>query len=174
LVPKKPFFSYSGTEPYQPCSENVDYIVFAPLEVSLDMMPETLMKLKSIIMNNSYEVKTGSNLFYNEKGPEKDGANAGGDIYIDCQPVDSSEETTEIITDMGSSLYLNGEKDTNMNDLLKHPLIQLFLGSLLFIAILYVIKYLLNMIKPTKGGAVEKQITNAIELVTKGGRPWNK
>ena len=175
LVPKKPFFSYSGTEPYQPCSENVDYIVFAPLEVSLDMMPETLLKLKSIIMNNSYEVKTGSNLFYNEKGPEKDGANAGGDIYIDCQPVDSSEETTEIITDMGSSVYLNGEKDTNMNDLLKHPLIQLFIGSLLFIAILYVIKYLLNMIKPTKGG-VGQQITDAIGLVTTGGggRPWKK
>jgi hypothetical protein len=37
------------------------------------------------------------------------------------------------------------------------------------------IKYLLNMIKPTKGG-VGQQITDSIGLVTTGvgGRPWKK
>ena len=58
LVPKKPFFSYSASEPYQPCSEDVDYIVFGPLQGSLDMMPETLTKLQTIILSNPYDIKT--------------------------------------------------------------------------------------------------------------------
>ena len=152
FVPKKPFFSYSATEPYQPCSENVDYIVYAPLEASLDMIPETLKKLETIITSNSYNVKTGPNLFYNEKGPSMGGA-GGGEIYLDCQPVGSSEDTTDIITDMGSSPY-----PTNISDWLKNPLIKLFLGSIIFIIILYIVKYLLNIIKPTKGGSINTNL----------------
>lgn len=80
LVPKKPFFSYSATEPYQPCSEKVDYIVFG---LSLDIMPVSLKKLQSIIKSNPYDIKTGPNLFYNEKGSTSRGRGAGsGDIYI--------------------------------------------------------------------------------------------
>jgi len=147
FVPNKPFFSYSGTEPYQPCSSSVEFIVFSPLQASLDIMPETLKKLESIITSNSYDVKTGPNLFYNEKGPLT--GNGDGQIYIDCQPVGSSEETTEIITDMGSSIY---PTNMNMSDWLKHPFVKLFFGSLIFIIILYFVKYLLNLIKPSKGG----------------------
>ena len=144
LVPKKPFFSYSATEPYQPCSENVDYIVF---EVSLDIMPDSLKKLQSIIQSNPYDIKTGPNLFYNEKGSTSRGAGSG-DIYIDCQPVGSSDETTEIVSDMGIN------DSITLGDWLNNPLIKLLLGSLLFITILFVIKYLLNMLKPaTKGGS---------------------
>jgi carbonic anhydrase len=146
LVPKKPFFSYSATEPYQPCGENVDYIVFSPLQASLDIMPDTLTKLQTIISSNPYDIKTGPNLFYNEKGPGQGGA-GNGEIYIDCQPVGESDETTEIITDMGTSPF-----STNLSDWLNNPLIKLILGSLLFIIILYVIKKMLNMLKPQKGG----------------------
>lgn len=163
LVPKKPFFSYSATEPYQPCSENVDYIVFAPLQGSLDIMPETLTKLQSIISSNPYDIKSGASLFYNEKGPSMGGA-GGGEIYIDCQPVGSSDETTEIVTDMGSSPY-----PTTVSDWLNNPLVKLILGSLLFIVLLYVVKYVLNMIKPAKGGAVE-----AVTEVLKGGGKWSR
>lgn len=143
LVPKKPFFSYSATEPYQPCSENVDYIVFSPLQGSLDIMPETLKKLESIIANNPYDIKSGPNLFYNEKGPSN--GVSSGEIYIDCQPVGSSDETKEIVTDMGTSPY-----PANIMDWLKNPVVQLILGSLLFILLLYIVKYLLNLIKPVK------------------------
>ena len=153
LVPKKPFFAYSATEPFQPCSADVDYIVFSPLQASLDIMPETLTKLETIIKSNSYDVKTGPNLFYNEKGPLS--GNVDGQIYIDCQPVGTSEETTDIIVDNGT---------TNIGDWLKNPLFQLILGSLLFILILYLIKYGLNFIKPAKGGA--------IQTIIKGGTEW--
>lgn len=155
LIPKKPFFSYSATEPYQPCSENVDYIVYSPLQASLDMLPETLTKLQTIITSNPYDIKKGPNLFYNEKGPMK---GAGGDeIYIDCSPVGTSEETTEIVTNTGNSEY-----PSTVKDWLNNPVIKLIVGSLLFIVILYGIKYSLNLLKPTKGGS-------PIAEVIKGG-----
>lgn len=155
LVPRKPFFSYSATEPYQPCSENVEYIVFDPLNASLDMMPETLTKLQTIISSNPYDIKKGPNLFFNEKGPGQAGGT--GEIYIDCQPVSSSEEQTEVVTDYSTPI--------SFSDWLKNPLVKLILGSLIFIILLYIIKYLLNMLKPAKGGSIE-------DALIKGGGKW--
>jgi carbonic anhydrase len=160
FVPKKPFYSYSATEPYQPCSGGVDYIVFGPLMSTLNIEPDTLTKLQTIISLNPYDIKTGPNLFYNEKGPGT-GGSAGNDIYIDCQPVGSSEESTEIITDMGGS--------ADFKDWLNNPIVKIILGSLIFIIILYGTKQLLNMIKPSKGGAIE-----AVTEVIKGGSKWRK
>jgi carbonic anhydrase len=162
LVPKKPFFSYSATEPYQPCSSSVDYIVYAPLDASLDMMPETLTKLQSIILSNPYDIKTGPNLFFNEKGPGRGGA-LGDDIYIDCQPVGSSDDTTEVVTDMGGSTI-------SIKDWLNNPIVKLFLGTIIFIVILYAVKYLLNMLKPAKGGSIGEAISGTIS----GGSKWMK
>jgi len=147
LVPKKPFFSYSATEPYQPCTENVDYVVFGPLQGSLDMMPETLTKLQSIILSNPYDIKTGPNLFYNDKGPSQRGAGEG-EIYIDCQPVGKSDDSIEVVTDMESSPY-----PTTVSEWLNNPLVKLFLGSLVFIMLLYLVKYALSILKPPKGGS---------------------
>lgn len=167
LVPRKPFFSYSATEPYQPCSENVDYIVFGPLQGSLDMMPETLTKLQSIILSNPYDVKKGSNLFYNDKGPGQGGSN--GEIYIDCQPVGSSDDLTEVVTDMGSSPY-----PSNINEWLNNPLVKIFLGSLLFIVILYAIKYALNLLIIPKGGSSVYAPVKAVGEAIKNGGKWRK
>jgi carbonic anhydrase len=147
LVPRKPFFSYSATEPFQPCTESVEYIVFSSLHASLDMSPDTLATLQTIIEMHPYDIKTGPKLFYNEKGPSM--GTAGGDIYIDCQPVGASEETTDIITTTSSS-------SGDVNEWLNKPAVKLLLGSLLFMAILYLLKMALNMIRPAnilKGGA---------------------
>jgi carbonic anhydrase len=168
LVPRKPFFSYSATEPYQPCTEDVDYIVYGPLQGSLDIMPETLTKLQSVILSNPYDIKTGPNLFYNEKGPSK-GA-GGGEIYIDCQPVGSSDDSIEVVTDTGSSPY-----PTTFGDWLNNPVVKLLLGSLLFIVILYAVKYTLNILKPPKGGsAVESILSTGANEIIKGGGKWRK
>jgi carbonic anhydrase len=158
FVPKKPFFSYSATEPYQPCYTSVDYIVFTPLQGSLDIMSDTLTKLQSIITSNPYDIKTGPNLFYNEKGPGSSGS-SNGEIYIDCQPVGESDETTEIVTDMGSSPY-----PATLSDWLKNPIVRIVLGSLLFILILCMIKFFLGLIKPAKGGSTTE--------ITTGGGKW--
>ena len=145
------------------CIRDRDYIVFAPLQASLDIMPDTLTKLQSIIRSNPYDVKSGPNLFYNDKGPSL-GGGGSGEIYIDCQPVGDSQETTEVVMDMGSSPY-----PETINDILNNPLVRLLLGSLLFIVILYLVKYVLGLIKPAKGGALE-----TVTEVIKGGGKWYK
>jgi carbonic anhydrase len=149
LVPKKPFFAYSATEPYQPCSTNVNLLVYDSLTVSLDIMPDTLTKLQSIIQNNSYDIKTGPNLFYNEKGPNLGGS---GDIYIDCQPVGESDETTEIITDMGSSY--------TFKDFLKNPYFKFILFMLLFVIVLYGLKLVLNMFRGSAQNLIKNMKTS--------------
>ena len=151
LVPKKPFYAYSATEPYNPCSERVDYIVFSPVEASLDIMPGSLTKLQAIITSNPYSVKTGAKLFYNEKGPSM--GNSDGQIYIDCQPVGSSDDTVEIITDTGM-----GIGSYQMGDWLNDQYVNLFLGSVIFIILLYGIKYGISCFKPSKGGGLNDSI----------------
>ena len=48
LIPKKPFYSYTGTEPYQPCSEKVNYVVYDASEVYLDIPQNIYDNLKKI------------------------------------------------------------------------------------------------------------------------------
>jgi carbonic anhydrase len=142
FVPRKPFFSYTGSEPYQPCSTVVDYIVYSPLESSLEMSSNSFDTLNKIITNNVYDIKKGPNLFYNEKGP---GNNSNtDDIYIDCQPVGSSNDTTEVFVDM------NGNSGFNVNDIKNNKFFKIFVGTLLFIFILFGIKYFLDVIKLDK------------------------
>jgi carbonic anhydrase len=127
LVPRKPFFSYTATEPYQPCSTGaVEYIVF---QASLDIPLNSLDNLQNIIATNGYDIKTGPSLFYNEKGP---GVGAGdGEIYIDCQPVGASEEETDVSSG-SSTLHFNWK------DWMKNPIVQILLGSIMFIALVFV------------------------------------
>jgi hypothetical protein len=155
LVPRKPYFSYTATEPYQPCSTIVDYVVFVPLNASLDITQESLDLFRTFMIDNPYDVKTGTEFFYNEKGSEVSMGN--GEIYIDCQPVGESEETVNVVKN--TSTY-----DFSVQDFLKNPIVQLILGSLMFIIILYVIKYFLNFIKPQKGGSID-----SVNSVIKGG-----
>lgn len=142
LVPRKPFFSYSATTPYQPCSETVEIIAFDSSS-ALDMMPDTLTKLQSIIQPNGYDIKTGPSLFYNQNGPNR--SNNSDDIYIDCQPVGSSNEEVEIVVNTDSS----GSTMT-FDDLANNVYVRILLGSLLFVFLLFVIKNGLGFFKPVK------------------------
>lgn len=141
FIPKKPFFSYSATEPYQPCNENVEYIVFNPLNSELDISPNSLELLQTIITTNPYDVKSGVSLFYNEKGPTMNN-NLDDNIYIDCQPVGSSDETVDTYNST------TGSSTSSTNDILNNPFVKILLSSLLFIFILYGIKTLLTFLKP--------------------------
>jgi uncharacterized membrane protein len=60
--------------------------------------------------------------------------------------VGSSEETVNVVNNKDSSY------DFTFQDFLRNPFVKVFLGSLFFIIILYLIKYLLSFIKPQKGG----------------------
>jgi hypothetical protein len=146
LVPHKPFFSYTATLPYQPCNSKVEYVVFDTTNAYLDIMEDSLNKLYNVISPNPYDVKSGPSLFYNQKGPGSGGA-LGNEIYIDCQPVGTSEETSQIVTD-GSGYT------TTTQDFLNNPYVKIILASLLFIVLLYGVKSLLGIFKASKGGSL--------------------
>jgi carbonic anhydrase len=147
LVPRKPFFSYTATEPYQPCSTSKnEYIVFSLSDGSIGITKDILDKLHSIISANEYNIKKGASLFYNEKGPTN--ADRDGQIYIDCQPVGQSEEEEIIVTDTGSSSF-----NFNTGDIMNNKYFQMFLGSLIFIAIVYLVKIGLDSYGTKHGGA---------------------
>jgi hypothetical protein len=145
LVPHKPFFSYTATLPYQPCNSKVEYVVFDPTNAYLDITEDSLNKLYSLISQNPYDIKKGPNLFYNQKGPGSGGA-LGNEIYIDCQPVGASEETSQIVSD-GSGYT------SSAIDFLNNPIVKIVLASSLFIILLYGVKYMLSVFKSSRGGA---------------------
>jgi len=123
FVPKKAYYSYSATEPYQPCSTDVDYIVYEPLNTTMDISLDSLTKLRTFITSNPYDVKKGVALFYNEKGA-KNSSIEGDQIYIDCQPVGQSESTETVITTTSTPISLD------LSTILNNPIVKLILGSL--------------------------------------------
>jgi len=152
LVPKKPFFSYTATEPYQPCSGSVDYIVFGPAISSLDINSDTLQTMKKIIKANEYDVKKGPLLFYNGKGPGQGGA-GGDDIYIDCQPVGTSDETEIVITDNGSSY------DYTIYDVWNSPFFQLIIALIVFSLLFYLLSVIFSALRSQKGGVINQGLS---------------
>ena len=152
LVPRKPYFSYSATEPYQPCSTAVDYIVFGPALSSLDINSETLKIMKKIIKENEYDVKKGPLLFYNGKGPGQGGA-GGDDIYIDCQPVGTSGEPEIVVTDNGASY------DYTMEDIWSSPFFQLIVAIIVFSLLFYLLSILFSALRSQKGGLVTSELS---------------
>jgi carbonic anhydrase len=138
FVPKKPFFSYTASEPFQPCYSNkTEYIVFT-LSDAISISDNTLKTIQKIIAVNKYDIKTGPSLFYNEKGPSS--SKDGGQIYIDCQPVGQSEEEKIIVTDFGSS-------PISIPDLVNNKIFQAIAGSLFFVGIIYAAKVGLESVK---------------------------
>ena len=157
FVPKKPFFSYTGTEPYQPCNEGKnEYIVFAT-ESAIGLSDIILSALKKVITENAYDIKPSPGLFFNQKGPSSNVSS--GQIYIDCQPVGESEEEDVIVTDSGSGSSTEMFTTENIMD---NKYFQMFLGALIFVAIIFLIKFLVGALKPMTGGASDATATKNI------------
>jgi len=145
FVPRKPFFSYTASEPYQPCSTNlIEYIVY-PADSAIGVAERVLNALQKVIKENSYDIKPSPGLFFNQKGPSS-GAGSG-EIYIDCQPVGESEEETIIVTDSGSSA-----DSITLDDLKQNKIFQMVLGCLIFLVIVYVINLFIGAYNPPKRG----------------------
>jgi hypothetical protein len=93
IVPRRPFFTYKDIEPYAPCNQRVNCIIF-PMSNTVEVGAEDLSILKKILKSTETPgtlTKTSTvNVFYNERGPII--GTGGNDVYIDCQPVGQSDE----------------------------------------------------------------------------------
>lgn len=158
FVPRKPFFSYTASEPYQPCNvDQNEYIVF-PSDSAIGIPELVLSALKKLITENVYDIKPSPGLFFNEKGPTN---GPGSDqIYIDCQPVGQSEEEEVVITDSGSSA------DTiTAENIFQNKYFQMLLGAIIFIAIIYLVKFITDIWKP-------KDVANVAKMMGGGKKMW--
>ena len=141
IVPRKPFFVYSG--------ENSDWIVYGQLD-AIPLSSTTITTLQKIIKPFPIPMP-GGDLFYNSKGPIS-GVQLGDGIYISCQPTGSSEEETAVEYDKNSSSF-------DFSNVLESPIFKLIIiiliGCLLFIIIFYGIstfyKYLSSDLTPIPG-----------------------
>jgi carbonic anhydrase len=158
-VPKKPFFSYSGTNPYLPCGGNNDFIVYEPLNSDIFISSASLQNLKGIIKENAFIVSKNNLLYYNELGPEiGDGTD---NIYIDCLPVGKSDEEVLVVD--------TPDSDTNyipptLNQILNNPYVQIILGSLLFVVLILFANIIFGFVGKTK---IPKNIMSGGRKLTK-------
>jgi len=139
FVPAAPFFSYTGTQPYQPCHGENYYVVFEPSVSVLGISDKDLETLGSVIHENAYTVNDATPFFYNKAGATQGIGGSGDDIYIDCQPVGASEETTDVISSSSS--------DSETPNIFQGDVLKYILMVLMFISMLYAFNYLLNYLK---------------------------
>jgi len=135
FVPSKPFFSYTGTQPYQPCQGKNYFVVFEPETSALGISAKDLEMLTSVINENAYVVNDSTPFFYN-KGGASQGMISGDDIYIDCQPVGQSEETTETVSD--------ADNKSSIPDIFQGDWLKYFIICFAFFVLLMAFNNLLN------------------------------
>ena len=119
IVPSKPFYNYS--------TDRTENIVF-DIRNAIGIQQFTVDKLKSVIQAPTNTVNAGPQLFVNVQGPSNLSNN---DIYIDCQPTDSSGET---LTTSTSSSTTTTE---TTNDLMSSPMFIIIVSLLLFLIVVY-------------------------------------
>lgn len=131
IIPKKPYFAYTN--------ENTDWIVFGSFD-AIPLSSDTITTLQKIIQ--PYYLPTpGSELFYNQQGPNK-GLSLGDGIYISCKPTGSSEENTEITYDKNSTTAINF---SSIGNILKSETFKIILGVLISLILFILIFYCLYL-----------------------------
>lgn len=156
LIPKKPFYSYTGTEPYQPCSEKVNYIVYDASEIYLDIKQNVYDNLKKIIKKNNYKTKSGVQFFYNPKGAN---TATSDEIYIDCNPTGESEEMTDVFNNTSTT-----SSDYSFEDLKNNDIFKFMIGLIIFLILIYFLYWLTSSFK-----LVSKSINKIKEISNVSG-----
>jgi carbonic anhydrase len=130
IVPKKPFFSYTGTKGLMG-----QVIVFANNN-AIPLNDTILKKLSNIVKPYPITID-GGNLFFNSKGPNTTQVSKEG-IYISCQPTGSSKEEIDVS-------YSKNNIDYNLSSILNNPtvvlILQTLVGCILFILVFYILNY---------------------------------
>jgi len=159
FIPKKPFYMYTATEPWSPCStQKCNYIVFTPSSETNIYINQSSYDniLKKVINENPYKAKLITNvaqnfLSFNSQGPSV--GDGDDEIYIDCQPVGASDESKTVVTDTGETL----SSSVNVISLFQNIFIQIVIGSIVFVLFIWIVSKFLDIAKVTrhalKGGS---------------------
>mgnify|MGYP001385648119 CR=1 FL=1 len=109
FIPNYPFYSYTASLPYAPCTNCVNYIVFDKDVASIKISSSILNKLKQITKKTQVTTKPITNNLgyaYNKNGPRYGTSGSNRDnIYIDCQP---TGENGEILIEKNKQQVMDG------------------------------------------------------------------
>lgn len=138
FVPKKPFFSYSSNEPFDSCTGNYDFVVFNINEWFVSMSEKSYKELNKVLKSHDIDVvEEDVKLFYNPKGPVVNSEQ----IYIDCQPVSTSDEL--VLIDSDEEREATTKRTTiTLSNILENP----FIGIIIGLILTFVVIYVLNMV----------------------------
>ena len=132
FVPKKPFFSYTGS------AGLIGQVIVFGINYAIPMNIKILTLLKQITTPYPLTI-SGGNVFFNKKGPNNVQINDG--IYISCQPTGSSNEETQVTYTTQSTNYNLGSIFNNPN---YNSILQIIIGCILFILIFYSLNFAYN------------------------------
>ena len=135
FVPMKPFFSYE--------TDNTDFVVFG-IQTAFYINNDNLNSLQSLLSQTTSPYPSGPNLFFNEKGPVPLGYTGENEIYIDCQPTNSSEENVTIESSKSETQF-------DLTNIFQNPIFQFILYCLIFFLILFGIYYGLHYLSGSNG-----------------------
>jgi len=140
LIPKKPFFSYSGTLPYPPSNGQNDFIVFNK-EYALTMTQKTFDIFSKMISESNEQIKNvnEAGLFFNNSGPSvitNKNAQNDNDIYIECLPTGSSGELL-VKKDPHVSTLFNASELNSVLNFFNNQIFKQFFGVFVVIGVIY-------------------------------------
>jgi len=145
IVPKKPFFAYTGTQGL------TGQVIAFGNNYAIPLNQQTLTILSKVIKPYPITV-SGGNLFFNSKGPNNVQFNRTGNngIYISCQPTGSSKEEIQVTNNKNPINY-------NMESLFNDPTVilifQIIVGCILFVLVFLMLNYGYNYISGTSSSS---------------------
>ncbi len=126
MIPMTSFYSYTD-------ESNNDNIVFG-MKNAIYINNDTLSILKKVITEWNEPVNTGPDIFINTKGPlfgNNDGTN---DIYIDCQPTDSS---SEMVTTSSNEPVNTINNDITFKTISTNPFFLIVVSLIAFVILIF-------------------------------------
>jgi hypothetical protein len=134
IVPSKPYYSFSFN------NEGSNVVIYG-IENAIGLDADTLKKMKSFITSSTgvytFGLVVGNpSIYKNSSGPN---SNSDEDqIYIDCKPVNESEETTDVKIRVSETVYDIGDW---FKMILNSVLFQCVIIIAILLLLLYGIKY---------------------------------
>ena len=156
FVPEKEkFFSYVGNYPYEPCSGNVNYVVFHQTNNYIPIGVKVFNKLKTLLNDHNTTIKKGPNLYLNNGGP----SNISGtdEIYISCKP--TGDEGEELVKKRKDFKNIPTSQGITFEEFMKSPSTLLIIGIISSYLLFEIGKRILSKLKINKPQTVTIPVT---------------
>jgi carbonic anhydrase len=148
FVPRKPYFSYSGTLPYTPCNGACDYVVFHNDDAAA-ISTTAYNILKKVIKAHDVAISTvnTTGIFYNPNGPINPNK---GEIYIDCRPTGDEGEVLVPLSKIDATAMFSMAELKEFGESAM-TMIKLIVGAVLMFIIWKVSNYVIRKITAKTG-----------------------